>query len=119
MAVDDLPDLTEVFGPDLESEVFEPPLMEDVEQGTFGQARSSSDAAFPEPVATRPRLEEAPSSPAKRAAETFPVGSSKVQRMASVTLVNTRKKFPICDFRISSIIAKHELEVPVRSYQPG
>ena len=112
----DLPDLaTEVFGPDSASEVFEPPLME--EQGTSGQARSSSDAAFPEPAATRPRLEEAPSSPTKRAAETFPVGSSKVQRMASVTLVNTRKKFPICDFRIASVTTKHELEVPVHINQ--
>ena len=112
----DLPDLaTEVFGPDSASEVFEPPLME--EQGTSGQARSSSDAAFPEPAATRPRLEEAPSSPTKRAAETFPVGSSKVQRMASVTLVNTRKKFPICDLRIASVTTKHELEVPVHINQ--
>ena len=114
----DLPDLaTEVFGPDSASEVFEPPLMEEVEQGTSGQARSSSDAAFPEPSATRPRLEEAPSSPTKRAAETFPVGSSKVQRMASVTLVNARKKFPICDFRIASVTTKHELEVPVHVNQ--
>ena len=114
----DLPDLaTEVFGPDSASEVFEPPLMEEVEQGTSGQARSSSDAAFPEPSATKPRLEEAPSSPTKRAAETFPVGSSKVQRMASVTLVNSRKKFPICDFRIASVTTKHELEVPVHVNQ--
>ena len=117
LASDDLPELASDDLPDLASEVFEPPLMEDVEQGTFSQARSSSDAAFPEPAATRPRLEEAPSSPTKRMAETFPVGSSEVQRMASVIFANTFKKFPVCDFRVAAVTTKHELEVPVHINQ--
>ena len=67
---------------------FEPPHVT-LDQQAQGQARSSSEAALPQPAATRPRLEEAqPASPTKRSSETLPVGTSKVQRMASVTFAN-------------------------------
>ena len=56
-----------------------------------------SEAALPHPAATRPRLEEASaSSPTKRSTETLPVGTSKVQRMASVTFAKTKKQFRVC-----------------------
>ena len=95
-----------------EGDNFEPPSVT-LDQQVQGQTRSSSEAALPQPLATRPRLEEASASPAKRSSETLPVGTSKVQRMASVTFARTPKRFPVCDFRISAVTTKQDLEVPV------
>ena len=98
--------------PDLD-ENFEPPHV-NLDQQTQGQTRSASEAALPHPAATRPRLEEASaSSPTKRSSETLPVGTSKVQRMASVTFAKTKKQFRVCDFRVSAVTTKQDLEVPV------
>ena len=91
---------------------FEPPSVT-LDQQVQGQTRSSSEAALPQPLATRPRLEEASASPTKRSSETLPVGTSKVQRMASVTFARTPKRFRVCDFRISALTTKQDLEVPV------
>ena len=60
----------------------------------------------------RPRLEEA--SPTKRTSETLNVGSSKVQRIACVTLDKKKKrKLRAHDFRVAAVTTKHDLEVPV------
>ncbi|OLP97472.1 Retrovirus-related Pol polyprotein from transposon TNT 1-94 [Symbiodinium microadriaticum] len=95
-----------------EGDNFEPPSVT-LDQQVQGQTRSSSEAALPEPLANRPRLEEASASPTKRSSETLPVGTSKVQRMASVTFARTPKRFRVCDFRISAVTTKQDLEVPV------
>ena len=95
-----------------EGDNFEPPSVT-LDQQVQGQTRSSSEAALPQPLATRPRLEEASASPAKRSSETLPVGTSKAQRMASVTFARTPKRFRVCDFRISAVTTKQDLEVPV------
>ena len=95
-----------------EGDNFEPPSVT-LDQQVQGQTRSSSEAALPQPLATRPRLEEASASPAKRSSETLPVGTSKVQKMASVTFARTTKRFRVCDFRISAVTTKQDLEVPV------
>ena len=95
-----------------EGDNFEPPSVT-LDQQVQGQTRSSSEAALPEPLANRPRLEEASASPTKRSSETLPVGTSKVQRMASVTFARTPKRFRVCDLRISAVTTKQDLEVPV------
>ena len=48
-----------------EGDNFEPPSVT-LDQQVQGQTRSSSEAALPQPLATRPRLEEASASPTKR-----------------------------------------------------
>ena len=61
------------------------------EASSSALARSSTGAGLFEPPALRPRLEEAlPSSPTNRSTETLDVGTSKVQRVASLTF--NRKK---------------------------
>ena len=95
-----------------EGDTFEPPHVT-LDQQSQGQARSSSEAALPQPAATRPRLEEATASPTKRTSETLPVGTTKVQRMASVTFAKTPKRFRVCDFRVAAVTTKQDLEVPV------
>ena len=95
-----------------EGDNFEPPSVT-LDQQVQGQTRSSSEAALPEPLANRPRLEEASAATTKRSSETLPVGTSKVQRMASVTFARTPKRFRVCDFRISAVTTKQDLEVPV------
>ena len=93
---DDLSDLESLATPPDLDENFEPPHVT-LDQQTQGQTRSASEAALPHPAATRPRLEEASaSSPTKRSSETLPVGTSKVQRMASVTFAKTKKQFRVC-----------------------
>ena len=63
-----------------------------------------------EPPALPPRLEEAlPSSTTKRSTETLDVGTSKVQRIASLTFDN------VCDFRVAAVTTKSDCEVPARS----
>ena len=81
-------------------------------------ARSSTDAGLFEPPALWPRLEEAlPSSPTKRSTETLDVGTSKVQRIASVTFDRKKRMLPVCDFRVAAVTTKSDLEVPVHVSQ--
>ena len=71
-----------------------------------------------EPPALRPRLEEAlPSSPTKRSIETLDGGTSKVQRIASVTFDRKKRTLPVCDFRVAAVTTKSYLEVPVHVNQ--
>ena len=73
---------------------------------------------FFEPPALRPRLEEAlPSSPTKRSTETLDVGTSKVQRIASVTFDKQERTLPVCDFRDAAVTTKSDLEGPVHVNQ--
>ena len=110
---DDLSDLESLATPPDLDQNFEPPHIT-LDQQTQGQPRSASEAALPHPAAARPRLEEASaSSPTKRSSETLPVGTSKVQRMASVTFAKTEKRFRVCDCRVSAVTTKQDLEVPV------
>ena len=93
---DDLSDLESLTTPPDLDENFEPPHIT-LDQQTQGQPRSASEAALPHPAARRPRLEEASaSSPTKRTSETLPVGTSKVQRMASVTFAESKNRFRVC-----------------------
>ena len=119
---DDLSDLPEDFFDADEPEAplpppaFEPPRQTlDEATANVSQARSSTDAALPEPSGSRPRLAEA--SPTKRASETFEVGGTKVQRINAVTFYsgNKQKRMPktVFDFRISAVTTKDSLEVPV------
>ena len=81
-------------------------------------ARSSTDAGLFEPPALRPRLEEPlPSSPTKRSTETLDVGTSKVQRIASLTFDRKKRTLPVCDFRVAAVTTKSDLEVPVHVNQ--
>ncbi|CAE7281951.1 unnamed protein product, partial [Symbiodinium natans] len=92
-ARDDLSDLPEDYFSDVEQEPplpppeFEPPrLTLDEQTANAAQARSSTDAALPQPPGSRPRLsDESPASPTKRSTETFDVGTTKVQRINAVT----------------------------------
>ena len=71
-----------------------------------------------EPPALRPRLEEAlPSSPTRRSTETLDVGTSKVQRIASLTFDRKKRTLPVCDFRVAAVTTKSDLEVPVHVNQ--
>ena len=107
---EDLSDLECLATPPDLDENFEPPHVT-LDQQTQGQPRSASEGALPHPAARRPRLEEASaSSPTKRTSETLPVGTSKVQRMASVTFAKTEKRFRVCDFRVSAVTTKQDLE---------
>ena len=88
------------------------------EASSSALARSSTDAGLFEPPALRPRLEEAlPSSPTKRSRETLDVGTSKVQRIASVTFDRKKRTLPVCDFRVAAVTTKSDLEVPVHVNQ--
>ena len=116
-AVEEVVELEQLLGQDVPAEdddsmYFPSEDEEETPQTTLAQARSSTDAAFPEPPAVRPRLEEA--SPTKRTSETLNVGSSKVQRIACVTLGKKKKrKLRAHDFRVAAVTTKHDLEVPV------
>ena len=92
----DLSDLESLAAPpDLDEKIERPHVT--LDQQTQGQPRSATEAALPHPAARRPRLEEASaSSPTKRTSETLPVGTAKVQRMASVTFAKTKKRFRVC-----------------------
>ena len=88
------------------------------EASSSALARSSTDAGLFEPPALRPRLEEAlPSSPTKRSAETLDVGTSKVQRIASLTFDRRKRTLPVCDLRVAAVTTKSDLEVPVHVNQ--
>ncbi|CAE6968993.1 RE1 [Symbiodinium natans] len=101
-ARDDLSDLPEDYFSDVEQEPplpppeFEPPrLTLDEQTANAAQARSSTDAALPQPPGSRPRLsDESPASPTKRSTETFDVGTTKVQRINAVTFYSGRKRIP-------------------------
>ena len=92
----DLSDLESLAAPpDLDEKIERPHVT--LDQQTQGQPRSATEAALPHPAVRRPRLEEASaSSPTKRTSETLPVGTAKVQRMASVTFAKTKKRFRVC-----------------------
>ena len=76
------------------------------------------DGGLFEPPALRPWLEEAlPSSPTKRSTETLDVGTSKVQRIASLTFDRTKRTLRVCDFRVAAVTTKSDLEVPVHLNQ--
>ncbi|CAE7380121.1 unnamed protein product, partial [Symbiodinium pilosum] len=117
-AVEEVVELEQLLGQDMpveddDSVYFPSEDGQEAPQTTSAQARSSTDAAFPEPPAVRPRLEEA--SPTKRTSETLNVGSSKVQRIACVTLDKKTKKRKLRahDFRVAAVTTKQDLEVPV------
>ena len=89
-----------------------PPAEAASEAAGSALARSSTDPGLFEPPALRPRLEEAlPSSPTKRSTETLDVGTSKVQRIASVTVDRKKRTLPVYDFRIAAVTTKSDLEV--------
>ncbi|CAE7376815.1 unnamed protein product [Symbiodinium natans] len=122
-ARDDLSDLPEDYFSDVEQEPplpppeFEPPrLTLDEQTANAAQARSSTDAALPQPPGSRPRLsDESPASPTKRSTETFDVGTTKVQRINAVTFYSGRKRIPkpLCYLRVAAVTTKNDLEVPV------
>ena len=112
-----MPSMRELFG---NSEDEQDAMEEDFPQpeatgeaSSSALARSSTDAGVFEPPALRPRLEEAlPSFPTKRSTETWDVGTSKVQRIASVTFETKKRTSPVCDFRVATVTTKSDLEVP-------
>ena len=117
-AVEEVVELEQLLGQDMpveddDSMYFPSEDEQEAPQTTSAQARSSADAAFPEPPTVRPRLEEA--SPTKRTSETLNVGSSKVQRIACVTLNKKKKKRKLRahDLRVAAVTTKQDLEVPV------
>ena len=117
-----MPSMRELFGDsDDQQEAMEedfPPPEAAGEAGSSALARSSTDAGLFEPPALRPRLEEAlPSSPTKRSTETLDVGTSKVQRIASVSFDRKKRTLPVCDFRVAAVTANSDLEVPVHVNQ--
>ena len=80
--------------------------------------RVRADAGPFEPPALRPRLDKAlPSSPTKGSTETLDVGTSKVQRIASVTFDRKKRTLPVCDFRVAAATGNSDLEVPVHVKQ--
>ena len=117
-----MPSMRELFG---DSEDEQEAMEEDFPQpeaageaSSSALARSSTDAGLFEPPALRPRLEEAlPSSPTKRSTETLDVGTSKVQRIASLTFDRKKRTLPVCDFRVAAVTTKSDLEVPVHVNQ--
>ena len=116
--VEEVVELEQLLGQDMpveddDSMYFPSEDEQEAPQTTSAQARSSTDAAFPEPPAVRPRLEEA--SPTKRTSETLNVGSSKVQRIACVTLDKKKKKRKLRahGFRVAAVTTKQDLAVPV------
>ena len=117
-----MPSMPELFG---DSEDEQEAMEEDFpepeaagEASSSALARSSTDAGLCEPPALRPRLEEAlPFSPTKRSTETLDVGTSKVQRIASLTFDRKKRTLPVCDFRVAAVTTKSDLEVPVHVNQ--